>query len=66
MGLEIAGFATWTAVVKAVFTEANVVEALAQAAEPIALAALLGKVADGALKQLRHERRLSRLPASRQ
>lgn len=66
LGLKVAGFATGAAVVQAVFTEAHVLEALAKAAEPYTIAATFRKVANGALKQLRHKRRLARFPGGGQ
>ncbi|MGZ7061112.1 MAG: hypothetical protein ACXVJU_17655, partial [Candidatus Angelobacter sp.] len=60
LGLQVTGFAAGTAVVNAVFAQADFIEALAQRAIPVAGAASFGLVADHAHEFLGHSGRLSR------
>ena len=60
LGLEVAGFAAWTAIVNAVLTQADFIEALAQTAVLVAGAGSLRLVADHAHKFFGHGGRLSR------
>ena len=58
--MQVAGLAAWTAVINAVFTQADFIEALAQSAILVTGAASLRLVADHAHEFLGHGGRLAR------
>jgi hypothetical protein len=63
LGLQVAGFAAGTAVILAVFAQADFIETLAEPAVFVAGAGPFGQVADGAEIFLGHGERLSRKAA---
>jgi hypothetical protein len=58
--LQVTGLAAWTAIINAVFAQADFIEALAQSAVLVAGATSLRLVADHAHEFLGHSGRLSR------